>query len=224
MTEARNNVATPTPLSASIRTWPAVFGCGTGPFGPRANDHDDRCSAHTSRDPLKGSRICSPLRPRHAAVLPVSVAHAPRAGEGDRHRRPQGRTRGSHTPRPAKRPWLSPFLREHRTSVAGDPPAPEPVLDKEATRQPMDPADELLTPAKVAQLFGVDPKTGHPMGGLRTSRIHPHPRRPSQIPSIGDHRAAHRGRPPRTLINRHAVQFPDEPVGRPILSRKAPTQ
>ena len=25
---------TPTPLGTSIRTWPAVFACGTGPFGP----------------------------------------------------------------------------------------------------------------------------------------------------------------------------------------------
>ena len=41
----------------------------------------------------------------------------------------------------------------------GISPAPEPDLDKEATRQPMEPADELLTPAQVAQLFGVGPKT-----------------------------------------------------------------
>ena len=88
-----------------------------------------------------------PLHTHHGQVRVTVIGGRGAGPAGSAH--PAGRT--------ARGPARS--FGEHLTSVAWGPPAPRPVLDKEATRQPMDPADELLTPAQVAQLFGVDPKT-----------------------------------------------------------------
>jgi len=104
-----------------------------------------------------------PHQARDSVTLPVSVADAPGTADGGRH---GDRGAGRAGPTPRGRPNDRGHARKRpvppvNTSPVshGISPAPEPVLDMEATLQTMDPADELLTPAKVAQMFGVDPKT-----------------------------------------------------------------
>jgi len=161
--------------------------------------------------------------PETRCCLPVSVAHAPRVGEGDRHRRSQGRTRGSHTPRPAKRPWLSPFLREHRTSVAGIPPHLNPFSTRRRHGNRWTPPMSYSPPQRSPNCSGWTRRRS-PDG--RTPDVSDSSAPPAAIADSVDRRSPRcsQRRPPRLLINRHAVQFPDESVRRPILSRKAPTQ
>ena len=82
---------------------------------------------HASRDARRVPEHAPPNYARDALVFAVSVAHAPRAGEGDRHRRPGRRTRRFRTPGGPNGPWPGPFVRgtPHLCRV-GSPPHLDP--------------------------------------------------------------------------------------------------
>jgi len=105
---ARNNLATPAPLSA--RSAPgqrsSLAALGLSALVPRMTITDAK--AH---EPRSAEGFPNVLRhyARDALMFAVSVAaHATGASEGDRHRGPRGGTRGIHTLEQAERPWPGP--------------------------------------------------------------------------------------------------------------------
>jgi len=86
----------------------------------------------------------------------------------------------------------------------------------------VDPVDELLTPAEVAEMFGVNSKTVTRWADSGRLGFHSHPGWTPQIPSIGDHRPARRQQP-RPLTNRGGA-VPSGICGTTDPPERAPTQ
>lgn len=148
-------------------------------------------------------------------MLAMSVARGNTASEGDRHRAAGPGAPVPHTLEAAERPWPGATAARscggHLAVGGGSAELLKPSEHGGDTATD-EPRRRATHPRAGRPTVRGGPEDGHPMGGLGTSRVHPHPRWPPQIPPIGGHRAAHRRRSPPALINRHTVHSPTSPI------------